>query len=108
MDSEAIAVLVLVALPVVVGLALRHRARRARARFDAGALSAEAEVLDILPESSGAFRLRYRFTPAGTGGAITCEEIAGCLRATLPEVGERVAVRYDPLDPRRARFVRGA
>lgn len=107
MQSMEIASGVFVVLLIVAALyVLTRRGRRTRDRMRAQGLSAEAEVLDVWQDGMGSFCVRYRYTPQGSARPITRDEFAGCLRATLPDVGDRVSVRYDPEAPERARLQR--
>jgi Protein of unknown function (DUF3592) len=96
-----VAVLSLLAL-----IALARRTLRANEALKARGRETEGEVLDIWQDGTGAFCVRYRFTPQGSDAPITREEFAGCLRAMLPEVGDRLPVRYDPTFPQRATLQR--
>ena len=106
METGILAVTVVIASALIALIALARRSRRARDRPRPHEVAVEGEVLDVWQDGMGSFCVRYRFTPRGGAGSITCDEFAGCLRAVLPEVGERVAVRYDPAAPERARLHR--
>jgi len=101
---EVLFVILLVVLAAGAVFAVVSRARRSRALLDAEGLLAEAEVLEIWQDGTGSYVVRYRFTPED-GSPVTRSEVAACLRAALPEVGERVRVRYDPREPQRARLL---
>jgi len=105
-EPNALAFGVVVGLALVVFVSLARRSRRARQRLSAQWADAEAEVLDVWQDGMGSFCVRYRYTPRGSARPITRDEIAGCLRATLPDVGDRVSVRYDPEQPEHARLQR--
>jgi len=105
MDPALLFVVVLGALAVLAAFTAARRARRDRERLDAEGRLAEAEVLAVWPEGSG-FRVRYRYTPEGAAEAVLRTEMAHCLRVLVPEVGEKVKVRYDPRDHRRSRILR--
>jgi len=96
-------VVVVTAMAFVAGV---RRVRRARDQLRSHGLDTEAEVLEVWQDGMGSYCVRYRYTPQGFTQPITRDEIAGCLRAMLPEVGERVSVRYDPEKPERARLQR--
>lgn len=106
MEPKVFAIGVLIALALAALAAMTRRARHARDRLNAQGEVAEGEVLDVWQDGMGSFCVRYRFTPQGSARPITRDEIAGCLRAVLPEVGETVPVRYDPKAPERARLQR--
>ncbi len=93
-----------VAVVAIVLLGIARQARRTRDLRNSQWLQAEGEVLDVWQDGAGPYCVRYRFTPQGTVASITRDEIAGCLRESLPEVGERVPVRYDPKAPMLARM----
>jgi hypothetical protein len=99
----AVTVVALIAL-----VALARRSRRALDRQSSHWPTAEGKVLDVWQDGMGSFCIRYQFTPRGAASPITREEVAGCLQAMLPAVGERVPVRYDPDAPMRARMQRDA
>lgn len=105
MTPELLVLGTLALVVVAIGVALARRARRERARLDAEGLLAEAKVLMVWQEVAG-FRVRYRFTPPGAAQPVVRSETSACLRALVPEPGDRVSVRYDPADPlRRARLL---
>jgi len=106
MAPEAYMIGVVTALALVALVALARRSRRARDRESSQWPRVEGKVLDVWQDGMGSFCVRYQFTPRGAALPITREEVAGCLQATLPEVGERVRVRYDPAAPLRARMQR--
>jgi Protein of unknown function (DUF3592) len=105
MDPVLLVVVVLAALAVLAAFAAARRARRDRERLDAEGRLAEGEVLAVWPEGT-AFRVRYRYTPEGAAGPVLRTEMAHCLRVLVPEVGDKVRVRYDPRDFRRSRILR--
>jgi len=105
MDPAILVIVVLAALAVLAAFAASSRARRDRERLDAEGLLAEGEVLEVWQDGT-AFRVRYRYTPAGAAKPVLRSEIAPCLRVLVPEVGEKVRVRYDPRDFRRSRILR--
>jgi Protein of unknown function (DUF3592) len=94
------------ALALVALVTLARRSRRARDRQSSQWPRVEGKVLEVWQDGMGSFCVRYQFTPRGAALPITREEVAGCLQATLPAVGERVPVRYDPEAPMRARMQR--
>ncbi|MDA0225187.1 MAG: hypothetical protein O2975_03630 [Proteobacteria bacterium] len=105
MDTGAIVLGVLGFAAVAVFFALARRARHERRRLDREGLLVDAEVLNVWQEVAG-YRVRYRYTPEGASAAVVRSEISACLRALVPEPGDRVRVRYDPRDPvRRARLL---
>ena len=106
MAPEAYIIGVVTALALVALVTLARRSRRARDRQSSQWPRVEGEVVDVWQDGMGSFCVRYRFTPQGAALPITREEVAGCLQATLPAVGERVPVRYDPEAPMRARMQR--
>jgi Protein of unknown function (DUF3592) len=102
----AITIIVVIALTGVPLIGMARRARRARERLHVHGVRVEGEVLDVWQDGMGSYCVRYRYTPRGSAQPVMRSEIAGCLRALLPEVGERVPVRYDPEAPARARLQR--
>jgi hypothetical protein len=106
MEPIAFVVALAAALLLMVLIGLVRRSRRAIAALRARGREVQAEVLDVWQDGTGSFCVRYRFTPQGSEAPITREEFAGCLRAALPEVGDRVPVRYDPHLPQRAALQR--
>lgn len=104
LEAYIIGAVTLLALIALVTLA--RRSRRARDLQSSQWPHAEGKVLEVWQDGMGSFFVRYQFTPRGAALSITCEEVAGCLQATLPAVGERVPVRYDPAAPMRARLQR--
>jgi hypothetical protein len=105
-DIVALVVIGVIALAfVLAALRAARRARAARAWLDQHGVRAEGEVLRVWQENHGLYRVRYRFTPAGASEPIQRDEYAGCLAVTVPEVGDRVRVRYDPADPAHALLV---
>ena len=109
MSAETIAAGFIVALAIAfVGGGVAHVRRAGRAR-DAlrrhGAL-AEGEVTRVLREPSGAYLVRYCFTPAGARQPLTRDEYVGYLDAEVPEVGAKLPVRYDPQAPERSLIAR--
>lgn len=80
--------------------------RRAHEQLDARGAQVEGEVLEVWQDGTGSYCVRYRYTPQGSPEPITREEVAACVRASLPEVGEHVSVCYDPQAPRRAHLQR--
>jgi Protein of unknown function (DUF3592) len=106
MEPAALIVGIVTAVSLVVLVALVRRSRRADAALRARSREAEGEVLDVWQDGMGSFCVRYRFTPQGSAAPITRDEFAGCLKATLPEVGDRLLVRYDPDSPQRAALQR--
>jgi Protein of unknown function (DUF3592) len=106
MEPVAIAVIVVIALTAVPLIGMARRARRARERLRSRGVRVEGEVLEVWQDGMGSYCVRYRYTPRGSAHPVMRNEIAGCLRALLPEVGERVPVRYDPEAPERARLQR--
>ena len=105
MDPAIPVITVLAALAVLAAFRASRRARRDRERLDAEGLLAEGEVLEVWQDGT-AFRVRYRYTPEGAAQPVLRTEMAHCLRVLVPEVGEKVKVRYDPRDPRRSRILR--
>jgi uncharacterized protein (DUF1684 family) len=105
MDPALIVVLVLGVLAALAAFAAARRARRDRNRLDAEGRLADGEVLAVWPEGT-AFRVRYRYLPEGAAQPVLRVEMAHCLRVLVPEVGERVKVRYDPRDHQRSRILR--
>jgi hypothetical protein len=99
----------LTAIAAAFVIAVLRRLRQARAARDwlhlYGAL-AEGEVLRVWQENHGGYCVRYRFTPQGASEPMTRDEFAGCLAATVPEVGAKVGVRYDPEAPERSLLAR--
>jgi hypothetical protein len=93
-----------IALILAVLVTMARRDRRARDLRTSHWASAQGEVLEVWQDGTGSFCVRYRFTPRGTATPITRDEIAGCFRAALPDVGARVPVRYDPEAPMRAQL----
>jgi len=108
MESVALAtgVIALVAVIMLAVAPLMRRSRRARERLTMQGLDADAEVLKVWQDGMGSYCVRYRYTPRGRAQPITRDEIAGCLRAMLPDVGDTVSVRYDPENPEHARLQR--
>lgn len=105
MDPANLVIAVLAALAVLAAFVASRRVRRDRERLDAEGLLAEGEVLEVWQDGT-AFRVRYRYTPGGAVEPVLRTEMAPCLRALVPEVGERVRVRYDPRDLQRSRILR--
>ncbi len=109
MNADAFTLGFAAAVAVVFVALVGQRIRRARSAHDAlqdrGAL-AEGEIVRILQEPSGAYLVRYRFTPEGAQEPITRDEYIGYLKAELPEVGTQVEVRYDPKSPERSLLAR--
>jgi len=105
MDPTLVIVAVFGTLAVLAAYTAARRARRDREQLDAEGRLAEGEVLAVWPEGT-AYRVRYRYTPEGAAKPVLRSEIAPCLRVLVPEVGEKVRVRYDPRDFRRSRFLR--
>jgi len=105
MDPAIPIVVALAALAVLVAYAAARRARRDREQLDAEGRLAEGEVLAVWQDGT-AHRVRYRYTPEGAAQPVLRTEMAHCLRVLVPEVGEKVKVRYDPRDPRRSRILR--
>lgn len=105
--NAAAAIFLLVLVLFVAGFAVFVRRDR-RARLARATARAEAEVLRVWRDGDGPYCVEYRFRPAGHGEAVTGVAYGGCLRAGLPEPGERIAVRYDPADPRSSHPVDGA
>jgi hypothetical protein len=104
METGTITIGLIIAVVVITLIGLARRKPRARDLRNSQWLRAEGEVLGVWQDGAGPYCVRYRFTPEGTVASITRDEIAGCLRASLPEVGERVPVRYDPEAPMLARL----
>ncbi|HSH07788.1 MAG TPA: DUF3592 domain-containing protein [Burkholderiales bacterium] len=102
MDADAFTIGFVVAVAVAFVFAVLRRIRQARAArawlYSHGAL-AEGEVVRVWQENHGGYCVRYRFTPRGASEPIQRDEFAGCLAATVPEVGTKVGVRYDPEAP---------
>ena len=106
MDNATLVIAILAVIAVWAAFQAARRARWERARLDAEGELAEGEVLDVWPEGT-AYRVRYRFTPRGAAEPLVRTEMAACLQVLVPERGEKVAVRYDPNDPKnRARLLR--
>jgi len=97
-------IVIVTALALVALIGIARWGRRMRERQTSEWVPADGEVLEVWQDGTGSYCVRYRFSPQGVGRTITREEIAGCLKATLPAVGERVPVRYDPDAPMRARM----
>ncbi len=95
-SGSLVALLGLAAVLVAVGLLGRRLRRRAATTATA---PAEAEVLRVWRDANGAYYVDYRFTPPGSGAAVTGTAYGGCLRAGLPEPGAWITVLYDPSDP---------
>ena len=100
MDAFSVGFIAAVAVGLVVAL-LRFvgQARAARQWLHVHGALAEGEVVQVWQENHGGYCVRYRFTPRGAREPIQREEFAGCLAATVPEVGAKVGVRYDPEAP---------
>jgi len=97
MNADAAVFLIVLAV-ILAGIAVV--ARRHRSKRQAGATArAEAEVLRVWQDGEGPHYVEYRFTPP-EGVAVTNVALGGCLRAGLPELGDRIAIRYDPANPR--------
>lgn len=99
-DAFTIGFIAAIAVAFVVAL-LRWigQARAARDWLHTQGALAEGEVLQVWQENHGGYCVRYRFTPRGASKPIQRDEFAGCLAATVPEVGAKVGVRYDPEAP---------
>ncbi len=104
MDPSLLALALLAAILLRAAFVAARRVRRDRERLDAEGLLAEGEVLEVWQDGP-AFRVRYRYLPAGAAEPVLRNEMASCLRVLVPEVGQKVRVRYDPRDPRRSRIV---
>ena len=102
MELYALVIAIVIALVAFALIAAARRGRRAREWLMARGVEVEGEVVDVWQDGTGSFCVRYRFTPQGSTVPITRDEYAGCLKAALPAVGERVSVRYDPESPERA------
>ena len=106
MALDILAIGLVLVLGALALIAVTRGPRRAHERLDAHGARVEGEVLEVWQDGTGSYCVRYRYTPQGSPEPITREEVAACLRASLPEVGEHVSVRYDPQAPRRAHLQR--
>jgi Protein of unknown function (DUF3592) len=102
MEPATLVIGIVAVLSLMALIALVRRSRRTTDALRTRGREVEGEVLDVWQDGMGSFCIRYRFTPQGSEASITREEFAGCLRAALPEVGDRLPVRYDPHAPQRA------
>ena len=111
MAADAFTIGFAAAIAVAFVVAVLRNIARARAARDwlhtHGAL-AEGEVVRVWQENHGGYCVRYRFTPRGASEPVQRDEFAGCLAATVPEVGDKVGVRYDPESPERSLLAREA
>ena len=106
-DGFTIGFLAAIAVAFVFAVLRRiGKARAARKWLHLYGARAEGEVLRVWQENHGGYCVRYRFTPEGATEAMTRDEYAGCLAATVPEVGAKVGVRYDPEAPERSLLAR--
>jgi hypothetical protein len=106
MEPAAFVVGIVIATALTALVVLVRRGLRANAALRTKGREIEGEVLDVWQDGTGSFCVRYRFTPEGAAAPITRDEFAGCLRAALPEVGDKLPVRYDPESPQRAALQR--
>lgn len=109
MAADAFTIGFVAAIAVAFVVAVLRNIAQARAARDwlhtHGAL-AEGEVVRVWQENHGGYCVRYRFTPRGAREPVQRDEFAGCLAATVPEVGAKVGVRYDPEAPDRSVLAR--
>lgn len=100
LDAFSVGFIATIVVGFVVAL-LRYvgQARAARQWLHIHGARAVGEVVQVWQENHGGYCVRYRFTPQGASLPIQRDEFAGCLAATVPEVGAKVGVRYDPEAP---------
>lgn len=110
MSFDAFAIGTIAAAGIVIGIALVRHLRLAihqRERLVTDGERAEGEVLQVWQDGNGSYGVTYRFQPRGAAQPVTRREHAGCLLVAIPEVGDRIGVRYDPDAPQRALMERG-
>lgn len=104
MALAIVLLIVLVAFMLAEFVGVASEARRERKRLDAEGETVQGEMLEVWPQGN-AFGVRYRFVPKGGFWPVVCTDVAPYLQVLVPSPGEKVRIRYDPRDPRRARML---